>query len=87
MVITARNMQVVRLFSSFTVLSTRIGMISVTRSAAENKADYAIDHQKTVCAKQRVLVASYGSNYYNRVVIAATTMQVIYDYFCHSLCF
>ena len=40
-------MQVARLFSSFTVLSTGIGLIYVTLIVAENKADNAINYQRT----------------------------------------
>ena len=65
-------MQLIRLFSLFTVLSNGIGLISVTLIAVENKADYAIDYQKT----KRVLVVCYRSIYYNFVVIATRGMQL-----------
>ena len=48
MVLAARIMQVIGLFSSFAVILTDIGLISVTRNAAENKADNAINYQKTI---------------------------------------
>ena len=73
-VIGARVMQVVRLFSLFIVLSSGIGFISVTRSIAEIKGANAVNPPKKQCAKTRILTVRHRSNNYNCVVIGARIM-------------
>ena len=79
MVVSARDMQVVRLFSTFTVLSTGIGLISVSRSSAENKADNTINCPPLEAGFETaiVLVVCYRTNYYNGMVVSARNMQVV----------
>ena len=80
-VIAAKIIQIIRLFSSFTVLFTRIGSISVTLIAVANKADNAIFNEKSVFWLQ----VCYRSIYYNFVVNAAWAMLffVVYCAFEH----
>ena len=76
-------MQVVRLFLSFTVFSSDIGFISVTRSIADIKATNAVPlappQKKKQCVKKRILTVRHRSKYYrpNCVVIRARIMQVV----------
>ena len=69
MVIGGRIIQIIRLFSSLTVLSTDIVLISVILNAAESNADNAINNQKTRRELACFGCIYYRSNYYNVVII------------------
>ena len=79
-------MQVVRLFSSFTVLSNDIGFISVTRTIAENKSANATKPPKT--RSEKTNFSSYVSDQIS-ITALLSVLQPCKLYYCfrHSLFF
>ena len=84
-VIATRIMQVIRLFSSFAVLSTDIDLISVTLICVENKADNAID-----CQKYKARNSEFWLYIIVQISITAWFLQLesckLNEYLRHSLC-
>ena len=85
MVIGGRIIQIIRLFSSLTVLSTDIVLISVILNAAESNADNAIKNQKT--RRELACLVVYTID---QIIITSRLFELesckLYDCFRYSLC-